>query len=393
MPLADALVKEENLAKPELKFPLTVVFSPSSALLQIRESVDPEVLFCRDYPYYSSFSDQILEHSRRNVESLIEKRGLGAKSLAVELASNDGYLLKNYVESGIPVLGIDPAEGPAKTAEKRGVKTLNTFFTRELAEKLRAEGTAADVIHANNVLAHVRDLNGFVAGIGTLLKENGVAVIETPYVRDLIDHCEFDTIYHEHLCYYSVTSLRYLFGRHGLFVNHVEHLPVHGGSLRVFVEKKESPSKEVLAYLADEKERGLDRIDYYRDFAERVEGVKKRLVHMLQTLKQQGKTIAAYGAAAKGATLINYMGIDRSLVSFVVDRNVHKHGRYMPGQRIPIFPTEKLLEDQPDYVLILAWNFRDEIMRQQSAYGERGGRFIVPIPEPVVVEPQAAATR
>jgi nucleoside-diphosphate-sugar epimerase/SAM-dependent methyltransferase len=391
MPLADGLVKEEDLAKPELRFPLNVVFSPTSTLLQIRESVDPEVLFCRDYPYYSSFSDQLLEHSRKNVEAIIQARKLDSSCLAVELASNDGYLLKNYVAHGIPVLGIDPAEGPAKTAAERGVKTINTFFTRELAEKLVADGVRADVIHANNVLAHVRDLNGFVAGIGQLLAEDGVAVIETPYVRDLIDHCEFDTIYHEHLCYYSVSSLRYLFGRHGLWVNDLQHLGIHGGSLRVFVGKKDEPSETVQRYLREERERGIDRIEYYRDFAARVEDIKRRLVHLLQTLKQQGKRIAAYGAAAKGSTLINYIGIDRSLVSFVVDRNVHKQGKYMPGQRLPIFPVSKLLEEQPDFVLILAWNFKEEIMRQQSEYANRGGKFIVPIPEPRVVELKAAA--
>jgi len=384
-PLADRLVTAVQLAGPEPVYPLQVAFCPQCSLLLILETVPPEMLFCEDYPYYSSFSDALLRHSRDNVLDLIARRGLGPGSLAVELASNDGYLLKNYVEAGIPVLGIDPAEGPARAAEAIGVHTLNTFFTADLASQLAAEGRQADVVHGNNVLAHVADTNGFVSGIATLLKESGVAVIEVPYVKDLIDHREFDTIYHEHLCYFSVTALDHLFRRHGLFLNEVKRLPIHGGSLRLYVEKVERVGESVRHLLGVEAEERVDRIDFYRDFAQRVEHLKTELLVLLGGLRGDGRSIAAYGAAAKGATLINYIGIGTDLVDFVVDRNVHKQGKYMPGQHIPIFGPEQLLEAQPDYVLLLAWNFATEIMEQQAEYARRGGRFVVPVPVPRVV--------
>jgi SAM-dependent methyltransferase len=384
-PLADRLLTATQLAETEPVYPLQVAFCPHCSLLQILETVPPEVLFCEDYPYYSSFSDALLRHSRENVLDLIARRGLGPRSLAVELASNDGYLLRNYVEAGIPVLGIDPAEGPAREAEKIGVRTLNTFFTAELATRLAADGRQADVIHGNNVLAHVADTNGFVGGIATLLAGSGVAVIEVPYVKDLIDHREFDTIYHEHLCYFSVTALDHLFRRHGLYLNEVKRLPIHGGSLRLYVEKVERVGDSVKELLALEAAERVDRIDFYRDFAQRVEGLKTELLALLRGLKAQGRSVAAYGAAAKGATLVNYVGIGTDLVDFVVDRNVHKQGRYMPGRHIPIFGPERLLTAQPDYVLLLAWNFAAEIMEQQAEYARRGGRFVVPVPEPKVV--------
>jgi len=384
-PLADRLVTQAGLAGPEPRYPLAVAFCPACGLVQIRETVPPEVLFCEDYPYFSSFSDALLRHSRANALELIAERGLGPTSLAVELASNDGYLLKNYVEQGIPVLGIDPAEGPAREAEKIGVTTLQTFFTAALARQLADEGRRADVIHANNVLAHVADTNGFVAGIASLLKEEGVAVIEVPYVRDLIEHVEFDTIYHEHLCYFSVTALDHLFRRHGLYLNRVRRLAIHGGSLRLYVARRERVGESVRSLLAEERAAGVDRLDFYRDFATRVTGVKRGLLELLRGLKAQGKTLAAYGAAAKGATLINYIGIGPDLIDFVVDRNTFKQGRYMPGQHIPIYGPDHLLEARPDYVLLLAWNFAEEIRAQQAAYEAAGGRFIVPVPEPRVL--------
>jgi SAM-dependent methyltransferase len=384
-PLADALRSKEQLSQAEPRFPLNVAFCPQCSLVQLLETVPPEVLFCQDYPYYSSFSPALLKHSRANALDLIESRRLNANSLVVELASNDGYLLKNFVEQGIPVLGIDPAEGPARAAEKIGVPTLCTFFGEPLARELVAKGKAADVIIGNNVLAHVADLHGFVEGIRILLKEDGVAVIEMPYVKDLVDHCEFDTIYHEHLCYYSMTALDHLFRMHSLFLNNVKRLSIHGGSLRIYVEKKENVSSAVRDMLRTEVAEKVDRIDYYRDFAVRVEGIRKELRGLLQSLKQGGARIAAYGAAAKGSTLINYSGIGTEFVDFVVDRNTHKQGLYMPGQHIPVLAPEALLERMPDHVLLLAWNFADEILHQQKEYQQRGGRFIIPVPNPRVV--------
>jgi hypothetical protein len=253
---------------------------------------------------------------------------------------------------------------------------------------MRAEGKAADVIIANNVLAHVPDLNGFVAGIGILLKDDGVAVIEVPYVKELIDRCEFDTIYHQHLCYFSITALRHLFSRHGLHLNHVEPLTIHGGSLRLFVEKQPDASAQLQGLLEQEVRAGVTRPDYYRDFGRKVEAIKAGLLQLLDDLKGAGKRIAAYGAAAKGCTLINYVGIGPETIDFVVDRNIHKHDRYMPGRHIPIRPCERLMEQMPDYVLLLAWNFAEEILQQQADYARRGGRFIVPVPTPKVIEPQ-----
>ena len=384
-PLADGLRRKEQLSQNEPIFPLNVAFCPRCSLLQLLETVPPEVLFCQDYPYYSSFSPALLQHSRANALDLIDSRHLNAGSLVIELASNDGYLLKNFVEHGIPVLGIDPADGPARAAEKIGIPTLCTFFSKNLAHELAANGKAADVIIGNNVLAHVADLHGFVEGIRTLLKDDGVAVIEMPYVKDLVDHCEFDTIYHEHLCYFSVTALDHLFRMHSLFLNDVKHLSIHGGSLRIYVEKTENPSPAVRDMLRTEAVEKVNQIDYYRDFAERVERIRKELRRLLGSLQREGARIAAYGAAAKGSTMINYSGIGPDLLDFVVDRNTHKQGLYMPGQNIPVLGPEVLLERMPGYVLLLAWNFADEILQQQQEYRQRGGRFIIPVPTPRVV--------
>lgn len=385
VPLADRLLTEAMLAETEPKYPLSVVFCPDSGLLQIAETVSPEKLFCEDYPYFSSFLPALLEHSKHNAEALIASRKLGPESLVVEIASNDGYMLKNFKAAGIPVLGIDPADGPAAAAKEAGIETLCAFFTTELAGKLRAEGKAADVIIANNVLAHVPDLNGFVSGMAALLKDDGVVVIECPYVRDLIDHCEFDTIYHEHMCYYSVTALRNLFARNGLYLNDIVRLTIHGGSLRLFVGKTENVTDAVKTLLEEEQSLGVDRYDYYRDFAKRVEDARNHVLKLLTDIRVEGKRVAGYGAAAKGATLLNYMGIGTDLIEYVVDRNTHKQGKFMPGTHQPIHAVEKLAEDMPDYVLLLAWNFADEIIEQQHAYLERGGTFIKPVPSPTFV--------
>lgn len=385
MPLSDGLLVSEQLFAHEDRFPLEVAFCPDCSLVQILETVPPEKLFGADYPYYSSFSTTLLEHSRDNALDLIARRRLGPASLVVELASNDGYLLRNFVEAGIPVLGIDPAPGPAEAARKIGVPTLCEFFTLDLARSLRDRGKRADVIVANNVLAHVADTNGFVEGIRTLLSEDGLACIECPYLRDLIGHCEFDTIYHEHLCYFSVTALDKLFRRHHLYLNDVARLGIHGGSLRLYVEPRENVGPVVREMLRDEHEIGLDRYDYFQAFSQRVASVREEIRRVLLELRAQNKTVAAYGAAAKGAILLNYVGADRDLVDYVVDRNVHKQGKFMPGMHQPIFDPQRIDADRPDYVLLLPWNFKDEILSQQQSYRQAGGRFIVPIPWPQIV--------
>ena len=385
LPLSDGFLKPEDLGEKERRYPLDVALCASCSLVQILETVPPEELFTDDYPYFSSFSDSWLEHSRKNVEHIVATRNLNESSLVVELASNDGYLLQYFAERDIPVLGIDPAPGPARAAEERGIETLCAFFGQTLAAKLREEGTQAGVVVANNVLAHVADLNGFVAGIATILRDDGVAVIEVPYVKHLMDDCEFDTIYHEHLCYFSVTALDALFRRHGLFLDDVAHLSSHGGSLRLTVSKSNNPSENVKRDLQQEAECGLTRPDYYQDFATRVQGIQQKLGGMVRDLKAEGKTLAAYGAAAKGTILLNYVGLDTNLVSFVVDRNVHKQGKFVPGVRIPIHAPAKILDEMPDYVLLLPWNLKDEILSQQREYIDRGGKFIIPIPEPTVV--------
>lgn len=384
-PLADRLVPADEADAPEPAFPLRVALCEACSLVQITETVAPHVLYEQAYPYYSSFSPELLDHSRANVLDLVASRRLDGGSLVVEVASNDGYLLRNYVELGIPVLGIDPAQGPVAAALDAGVPTRLAFFGRDCAASLAAEGIAADVIHANNVLAHVPDLNGFVASIAGLLKPDGVAVIEAPYLERLIEHCEFDTIYHEHLCYFSVTALDKLFRRHGLHLNEIKHLAIHGGSLRLYVEHAERVGASVADQLEHERRRGIDGLDYYREFSARVDVLKGELLALLRRLKSEGASIAAYGAAAKGATMINVAGIGRDVIDFVVDRNVHKHGKLMPGQHLEILPTSALLERRPDYVLLLAWNFADEILEQQDEYRAKGGRFIVPVPKPAIV--------
>lgn len=385
MPLSDGLLARSELDRQEPRYPLDVAFCPDCALVQILETVPPERLFGADYPYFSSFTDALLKHSEANVEARVAERQLNGDSLVVELASNDGYLLQYYRKHGIPVLGIDPAPGPVAAARTRGIDSLQAFFGRDLAVQLAANGRHADIIHANNVLAHVADTNGFVAGIGVLLKQNGMAVIEVPYVRELIDHGEFDTIYHEHLCYFSVTALTHLFQRHGLSLTRVEPLEIHGGSLRLFVEKREREDRSVADYLQAERDAGVDRLDYYAGFSARVGRIRSELVALLERLKREGARVAGYGAAAKGTILLNFAGVGGEVLEFVADRNVHKQGRYVPGVRLPIVPPERILQEQPDYLLILPWNFKEEIMEQQAEFRRRGGRFIVPVPQPEII--------
>jgi SAM-dependent methyltransferase len=383
--LVDTLVPPERLGGPEGKYPLAVGFCTSCSLLQTLDTVPPHEVFHEDYTYYASFSETWLEHSRRNALDLIERYKLGGESLVIELASNDGYLLRNFVGRGIPVLGIDPSPGPVAAARKIGVPTLCDFFGQRLADKLASENTLADVVIANNVMAHVADLNGFVAGIRTILKDDGVLVTESPYVRDLIEHNEFDTMYHEHLCYYSVTAQDHLFRRHGLFLNDVERIPTHGGSIRSYVGRRDDVRDSIKQILAEERELGVDSYHFYGTFGERVERTKEQLLELLHGLKRDGKRVAAYGASAKGSTMLSYLNAGPELVEFVVDRNVHKQGKFMPGVHNPIYGPEAIAARKPDYLLLLVWNLKDEVMRQQDAFRRAGGKFIIPIPSPVIV--------
>lgn len=382
MPLANSYPRPED-PKVESSYPLDVVFCRDCALVQITETVPPETLF-GEYLYFSSYSETVVRNAQEIVSRLITSRRLNnTNSLVAEIASNDGYLLQFYKSAGIPVLGIEPASNIARVAvEEKGVHTLCDFFSADLARKLRDSGKTVDVLHGCNVLAHVADLNGVVEGIRLILKDTGVAVLEVPYVKEMIDRCEFDTIYHEHLCYFSLTAMDRLFQRHNLVIEHVELLPIHGGSLRLSVVHKSAITArpQVEELLKREKDWGVSTLEFYRGFARKVEDLKSALLNTLGRMKARGEKLAAYGAAAKGTVLLNYCGIGSDLLDFVADRSPHKQGRLMPGVHVPIEAPERILREMPDSVLLLAWNIADEVMSQQSEYRQKGGKFIIPVP-------------
>jgi SAM-dependent methyltransferase len=383
-PVANTLPFPDQV-EADASYPLMIVMCGTCSLVQLGVALAADEIFTDHYPYFSSVSSGLVAHAKAHAEEILASRKLGPNSLVVEVASNDGYLLKNFVAAGVPVLGIDPSPGPAAAAEAIGVPTMVEFFGETLATKIRGERGAADVIMANNVLAHVPHLNDVMAGFAALLADDGVVTIENPYVRIMIDNLVFDTIYHEHYCYFSCTAIDRLARRNGLFLNDVEFLPtIHGGSLRWSLQKFDQPTERCLDYLRDEAQLGIDNPAYYEKFAARVERAGSELRALLTHLAADGKRVVAYGAAAKGATLLNSQNIGVDLVDYVVDLNPHKQGRAIPGCRIPIYAPDRLVADRPDYLLLLAWNYKAEIRVQQEAYLAAGGKFIIPLPTPVV---------
>jgi SAM-dependent methyltransferase len=383
MPLSDGFSKSREA--PDPLFPLEVLMCRTCGLAQLRHTVAPEALFDDVYPYFSSYIQTVVDNARENVDEALARFRLGKDALVIELASNDGYLLKHVAARGVKTLGIDPALSVVEAARKAGIDTIHAFFTEALAIELAKQERRADLIFGNNVLAHVAGTGDFVRGIAHLLKPNGTAIIEAPYLRDLIDHNEFDTIYHEHLCYFSVSALRELFRRNGLFLNDVKRIPIHGGSLRMFIQHQDGPSERMLALLEEEKRQGLERPEAFQAFAARVGTMGKKLRALLSDLKSAGARIAAYGAAAKGTILLNHFKIGPSFLDWVADKNPHKHGLYVPGVKLPIVEPARVESDRPDYLLILPWNHREEIIRGQARFAERGGRFVLPVPEPRIV--------
>jgi len=386
-PLADALVKKSDLNSKEEFFPLQVAFCTECSLVQITEDVEPEKLFVDNYLYFSSFSDHLLKHSRDHALGLIDQRKLDSNSFVVEIASNDGYLLKNFVERNIPVLGLDPAPDQAKKANEIGVPTDADFFTLKKAVQVKEKHGSADVIIANNVMAHIPDLNDFVAGMAHLISDDGVITVENPSVGELIQRCAFDTIYHEHYFYHSCLSVYNLARRHNLYLNDVDIFPeLHGGTNRWWLGKTENPSDRLLKKLDSERSLGMDKINFYADFGQQVNDLKVSLMATINDLVKNGKTVAAYGAAAKGATMLNVMGINDTLVPYVVDKNTYKQGRHMPGTHQLIRDPSVLETDEaPDVLLILAWNFAEEIMQQQEKFADNGGKFLIPVPKPELI--------
>ena len=387
-PISNAFIRAAQAERMEPFYPLHAWVCGQCFLVQLEQFEPPQAHFSDDYAYFSSYSDSWLEHARRYVEMASARFGLGGASQVVEIASNDGYLLQYFVKAGIPSLGVEPAANVAQAARDKGVQTVCEFFGRQSASRLAAEGRRADLLLGNNVLAHVPDLNDFVGGLKILLKPGGTVTMEFPHLLTLMRENQFDTIYHEHFSYFSFLTAAAAFAAHGLRLYDVERIPTHGGSLRIYAchaADAKAASPAVAALLAEERHAGLDRLDAYRDFAEQVKLTKRRLLELLIGIKGARKTIAAYGAPAKGNTLLNYCGIRTDFVDYAVDRSPQKQGRLLPGTRIPVHAPERIFQTRPDYVLVLPWNIKQEIMAQMRGIAAWGGRFIVPIPEPKIV--------
>jgi SAM-dependent methyltransferase len=388
-PLCESFLPADRLDGLEPFFPLHTYVCDSCLLVQLKEYVTPDEIF-REYAYFSSYSTSWVEHARKYCVMIKERLDLGPDSLVVELASNDGYLLQHFLPLGVPVLGIEPAENVARAAIEKGVPTRTEFFGVKLADQLAAEGLKADLIAGNNVLAQVPDLNDFVAGIARLLKPEGVVTLEFPHIGKLIAENQFDTIYHEHFSYFSLSTIEHLAARHGLKVIDVEKLASHGGSLRVYLAlgtSQRNRDRRVDALIVEEENTGLLDIPTYQAFAEQVKRTKRELLSFLISAKNAGKRICGYGAPGKGNTLLNYCGIGPDFLDFTVDRNPYKHGRYTPGMHIPIYPVEAIAEAKPDYILILPWNLKNEIVEQMRFVKDWGGKFVIPIPEVTIIDP------
>jgi hypothetical protein len=387
-PLCESFLPAAQLDRMEPFYPLKVWVCRSCFLVQLSEYVRVEEIFT-EYAYFSSFSSAWLKHAEEYVAMVTKRLSLTKESFVVELASNDGYLLQYFVKTGIPCLGVEPAANVAKAAEERGVKTQVAFFNVDTAKEMKAAGKMADLVLGNNVLAQVPDLNSFVGGLPIILKPKGTVTFEFPHLMQLFENNQFDTIYHEHFSYFSLIAVEAIFARHGLTIFDVEELWTHGGSLRIFARHAADDSRPVterlLALRVREEEKGYRKIETYTRFEERVRETKRKILEVLIDAKRRGKRIVGYGAPGKGNTLLNYCSIRTDFIDFTVDRNPYKHGRFLPGTHIPIFPPEHLDQAKPDYVFILPWNLKDEIMAQLSHVRSWGGRFIVPIPEPTVV--------
>lgn len=384
-PASNSFLNQEQLNEPEVFYPLKVFTCPQCFLVQVDEYKKSQAIFNSEYVYFSSFSTSWLEHCRRYVESMTERFRYDGNSLVVEVASNDGYLLQYFRQGGIPVLGIEPTANTAKVAMDKGIDTVVDFFGVRLARKLVAKGVKADLLLGNNVLAHVPDIVDFVGGMKVLLKEDGVITMEFPHLMQLVDNNQFDTIYHEHFSYLSFHTVRSIFRSQGLELFDVDEIPTHGGSLRIYAKHQEFASREISprveALLKKEADKGMTTLAYYDHFQQKALGVKLDLTAFLIQQKQAGKTVAAYGAAAKGNTLLNYCGIKNDLVEYVVDANPAKQNKWLPASHVPVVTEEYLKTHRPDYVLILPWNIREEIIRQLEYIKDWGGRFVVPIPK------------